>query len=168
MSDPIQFDPPEPSELSELLEGYEVTSLIATGGMGAVYKATQLSLDRSVAIKLLPEELGDLLFRDQFQAEARAMAKLNHVNLIGIYDFGEANGRPYIVMEFVAGKSLYYSSYGKAIDQTTTAELVIGICRGLSHAHDSGIIHRDIKPGNVLLKIKPDNPDHVIATASSV
>ena len=151
MSDPIQFDPPEPSELSELLEGYEVTSLIATGGMGAVYKATQLSLDRSVAIKLLPEELGDLLFRDQFQAEARAMAKLNHVNLIGIYDFGEANGRPYIVMEFVAGKSLYYSSYGKAIDQTTTAELVIGICRGLSHAHDSGIIHRDIKPANILL-----------------
>ena len=141
MSDPIQFDPPEPSELSKLLDGYEVTSLIATGGMGAVYKATQLSLDRPVAIKLLPEEFGeDPSFRNQFQAEARSMAKLNHVNLIGIYDFGEAKGMPFIVMELVAGKSLYYSSYGKAIDQATAIELIIGICRGLGHAHESGIV----------------------------
>lgn len=166
MSDPIQFDPPEPSELSELLDGYQVTSLIATGGMGAVYKATQISLDRSVAIKLLPEEFGDSSFRDQFQAEARAMAKLNHANLIGIYDFGEANGMPYIVMEFVAGKSLYYSSYGKAIDQTTAVELIVGICRGLGHAHESGIIHRDIKPANILLdpNAKPKIGDFGLAS----
>ena len=168
MSDPIQFDPPEPSELSELLDGYEVTSLVATGGMGAVYKATQLSLDRSVAIKLLPKEFGDSSFRDQFQAEARAMAKLNHANLIGIYDFGEANGMPYIVMEFVAGKSLYYSSYGKAIDQTIAVELVIGICRGLGHAHDAGIIHRDIKPANILLdpSARPKIGDFGLASPS--
>jgi serine/threonine protein kinase len=170
MSDPIHFDPPEPSELSALLKGYEVTSLVATGGMGAVYKATQLSLDRDVAVKLLPKELGTPAFREQFQAEARAMAKLNHVNLIGIYDFGEAQGMPYIVMEFVPGKSLYYSSYGKAIDQTAAIEIISGICRGLAHAHDGGIIHRDIKPANILLdpKARPKIGDFGLASATDL
>ncbi len=151
MSDSIHFDPPEPAELSALLDGYEVTDLIATGGMGAVYRATQNSLDRPVAIKLLPSELNDQTFREQFEAEAKAMARLNHPNLIGIYDFGQTDGMPYIVMELVPGKSLYYSCYQKAIDQTTVCELIIGICRGLAHAHDAGIIHRDIKPANILL-----------------
>ena len=151
MSEPISFTPPEPPELTELLSGYEVNSLVAKGGMGAVYHATQVSLDREVAIKLLPEELCDPEFREQFKAEARAMAKLNHPNLIGIFDYGDARGMPYIVMEYVAGQSLYYSSYGKAIDQSTAVEIVIGICRGLGAAHDSGIIHRDIKPANILL-----------------
>ncbi len=151
MSDPISFTPPEPSEFTKLLNGYEVSSLVAKGGMGAVYRATQVSLEREVAIKLLPEELCDPEFREQFRAEAQAMAKLNHPNLIGIFDYGDADGMPYIVMEYVAGKSLYYSSYGKAIDQTTAVEIIIGICRGLAAAHDSGIIHRDIKPANILL-----------------
>ena len=169
MSEPIQFDPPDLSELSKLLDGYEVTSLIATGGMGAVYKATQVSLDRDVAIKLLPVEFGeDPSFRDQFEAEARSMAKLNHANLIGIYDFGEADGMPFIVMELVAGKSLYHSSYGKAIDEATAVQLIIGICRGLAHAHDANIIHRDIKPANILLdpNAKPKIGDFGLAAAS--
>lgn len=155
--------------MSKLLDGYEVTSLIATGGMGAVYKATQVSLDRNVAIKLLPEEFGeDPSFRIQFEAEARSMARLNHDNLIGIYDFGEADGMPYIVMELVAGKSLYYSSYGKVIDEATAVELVIGICRGLAHAHEANIIHRDIKPANILLdpNAKPKIGDFGLAAAS--
>ena len=155
--------------MSKLLDGYEATSLIATGGMGAVYKATQVSLDRNVAIKLLPEEFGeDPSFRIQFEAEARSMARLNHDNLIGIYDFGEADGMPYIVMELVAGKSLYYSSYGKAIDEATAVELVIGICRGLAHAHEANIIHRDIKPANILLdpNAKPKIGDFGLAAAS--
>jgi len=151
MSDPIAFDPPEPQELSDLLDGYEVSSLIATGGMGAVYAAKQVSLDRPVAIKLLPRELGDESFREQFQAEARSMAKLNHPNLIGIYDFGQADGMPFIVMELVEGKSLYYSCYKTAVDQHTACELIIEICEGLAHAHKAGIVHRDIKPANILL-----------------
>jgi len=169
MSEPITFDPPEPTELTELLEGYQVTSLIATGGMGAVYKAIQLSLERFVAIKLLPAEFGaDISFHDQFRAEARSMARLNHANLIGIYDFGEAKGMPYIVMEFVAGKSLYYSSYGKAIDQSTAVELIIGICRGLAHAHEAGIVHRDVKPANILLdaNAQPKIGDFGLASAA--
>lgn len=169
MSEQTQFDPPDLSELSKLFDGYEVISLIATGGMGAVYKASQVSLDRDVAIKLLPVEFGkDPSFRNQFEAEARSMAKLNHDNLIGIYDFGEADGMPYIVMELVAGKSLYHSSYGKAIDETTAVELVIGICRGLAHAHEANIIHRDIKPANILLdpNAKPKIGDFGLAAAS--
>lgn len=168
MSDPIAFDPPKPDELSAMLSGYDVIDLIATGGMGAVYRANQVSLDRPVAIKLLPSELNDPAFREQFQAEARAMAKLNHPNLIGIYDFGQADGMPYIVMELVSGKSLYYSSYGKAIDQTTACEIVIGICRGLAHAHAADIVHRDIKPANILLDsdANPKIGDFGLASAS--
>ena len=169
MSEQTHFDPPDLSELSKLFDGYEVISLIATGGMGAVYKASQVSLDRDVAIKLLPVEFGkDPSFRNQFEAEARSMAKLNHDNLIGIYDFGEADGMPYIVMELVAGKSLYHSSYGKAIDETTAVQLVIGICRGLAHAHEANIIHRDIKPANILLdpNAKPKIGDFGLAAAS--
>lgn len=168
MSEPISFHPPDPAELTELLKGYEVTDLIAAGGMGAVYRAKQLSLDRFVAIKLLPAEMGDdPSFRNLFHAEARAMARLNHVNLIGIYDFGETKGMPYIVMEFVAGKSLHDSSHGKAIDQTTAVEIVIGMCRGLAHAHRAGIIHRDIKPANILLdpKAQPKIGDFGLAAA---
>lgn len=169
MSAPIAFDPPDPSDLSELLQGYQVTSLIAAGGMGAVYKATQLSLERSVAIKLLPAEFGeDPSFRERFHAEARAMARLNHANLIGIYDFGEAGDMPYIVMELVSGKSLHHSSHGKAIDQTLAVKIVIGICRGLAHAHQSGVIHRDIKPANILLdeETQPKIGDFGLAAAA--
>ncbi|YCM42192.1 protein kinase [Verrucomicrobiaceae bacterium 227] len=168
MSAPVEFDPPKPEELSQLLNGYDVTDLIATGGMGAVYRANQISLDRPVAIKLLPSELNDPTFREQFQAEARAMARLNHPNLIGIYDFGQADGMPYIVMELVNGKSLYYSSYGKAVDQTTACEIIIGICRGLAHAHGANIIHRDIKPANILLdaNASPKIGDFGLASAS--
>jgi len=151
MSDSIPFQAPEPDELSALLGRYKVSSLIAVGGMGAVYHATQTSLDREVAIKLLPKELGGPSFRAQFKAEARAMAKLNHPNLIGIFDFGEADGMPYIVMEYVPGKSLYYSCYEKAIEQEVAIRLTSEICSGLAHAHEHDIIHRDIKPANILL-----------------
>ena len=82
MSDAISFDAPEPDELSAHLDNYDVSSLIAVGGMGAVYHANQTSLDRDVAIKLLPAEFGGDAFRAQFATEAKAMAKLNHPNLI--------------------------------------------------------------------------------------
>ena len=156
MSSPIEFNAPEPDHLSKLLDGYKVDGLIAKGGMGAVYHATQTSLDREVAIKVLPSEFGDEEFKEQFRSEAKAMAKLNHPNLIGIYDFGEAEGMPYIVMELVNGKSLYHSSYNKTIDQEEVARLICEICRGLDHAHEGGIIHRDIKPANILLNSKAE------------
>ncbi len=152
MSIPPQFEAPSPEELHELLPAYDVLAFIAKGGMGAVYKAHQKSLERDVAIKILPREFGeDEAFRKRFEDEAKAMAKLNHPNLISVYDFGEVDHMPYIVMEFVDGKSLHHSAHGKAIEQKEVARLVTGICEGLAHAHEAGILHRDIKPANILL-----------------
>src|SRR5688572_30174662 len=105
MSDPhthVAFLAPEIADLAPLFPGYEIETLIATGGMGAVYRAIQKSLDRTVAIKILPQEFSkDAAFCAGFEAEAKAMARLNHPNLIGVYDFGEVNGMLYIIMEFV-------------------------------------------------------------------
>ena len=155
MSSHPQFQAPETSELCELLPAYDVTTFIAKGGMGAVYRASQKSLDRDVAIKILPREFGeDEEFRKRFEAEAKAMAKLNHPNLIGVYDFGEVDDMPYIVMEYVDGKSLHHSAHGKAIDQQEACRLALGICEGLAHAHEADILHRDIKPANILLDPK--------------
>ena len=105
------FTPPQPEEIAKLLPAFEIISLIAKGGMGAVYLARQKSLDREVAIKILPHHFGeDANFRTSFETEAKSMAKLNHPNLIGNYDFGQVDGLLYIVMEMVHGQSLYHAS----------------------------------------------------------
>ena len=148
------FLAPDPAELNELFPGYEIESLIATGGMGAVYCAVQKSLDRTVALKILPKEFSkDAAFCEAFEAEAKAMARLNHPNLVGVYDFGEVNGMLFIIMEYVPGKSIYHSAHGQAIDPSEVNRLVTDICNGLAHAHENGIIHRDIKPSNILLDL---------------
>jgi hypothetical protein len=147
-----QFDAPGVEELQPLFPGYEVSLFVAQGGMGAVYKAHQVSLDRPVAIKILPRQFGeDPQFRESFQAEARAMARLNHPNLIAVYDFGAIDGMLYIIMEYVEGKSLFHSAHGKTVEQVEAARLAAGICQGLAHAHQHQILHRDIKPANILL-----------------
>jgi len=149
---PTPFQAPSLEELAPLFPSYKIEAFIAQGGMGAVYQARQISLDRPVAIKILPREFGaDPEFRESFAAEAKAMARLNHPNLIGVYDFGDVDGMLYLVMELVPGKSLYHSCYGKAIEPTQSAEIIIAICRGIDHAHDADILHRDIKPANILL-----------------
>ena len=154
---PFDFEPPEPPSLQKLLPGYSFEALIAKGGMGAVYKAHQLSLDRDVAVKILPRELGeDPEFRVSFETEARAMAKLNHSNLIAVYDSGSVDGMPYIVMEYVPGKSLYHSAYNKKIEPSEAVRLIRGVLSGLASAHEHGIIHRDIKPANILLTPKAE------------
>ena len=153
----VGFVAPDPAELAPLFPGYEIQSLIATGGMGAVYCAVQKSLDRTVALKILPQELSkDAAFCAGFEAEAKAMARLNHPNLIGVYDFGEVNGMLYIIMEYVPGQSIYHSAYGRSIDPNEVIRLVTGVCNGLAHAHENGIIHRDIKPSNILLDLNAE------------
>ena len=107
MTEP-SFQAPSPQDLADLLPQFDVEFFIAQGGMGAVYKGRQRSLDRDVAIKVLPKEMGaNEEFRESFTTEAKAMAKLNHPNLLGVFDFGSVDGMPYIVMEYVEGGSLY-------------------------------------------------------------
>jgi serine/threonine protein kinase len=146
------FQAPDVEEVNRLFPAYDVDTLIACGGMGAVYHATQRALDRPAAIKMLPREFStDAEFRAGFESEAKAMAKLNHPNLIGVFDFGEVDGMLFIVMEFVPGKSLYEAAHGCTVDQAEALELAIRVCDGLAHAHESNILHRDIKPANILL-----------------
>ena len=146
------FIPPTIEEIAALLPAYDIQSFIAQGGMGAVYMASQRSLDRPVAIKILPRHFGeDAEFRASFETEAKSMAKLNHPNLIGIYDFGQVDGLLYIIMELVHGKSLYHSSYGQTVAPTEAARIIGEVCRGLANAHKHNILHRDIKPSNILL-----------------
>ena len=157
MSDPQThptFIAPEVAQLAPHFPGYDIEILIATGGMGAVYRAIQKSLDRKVAIKILPHEFSnDAAFCAGFEAEAKAMARLNHPNLIGVYDFGDVDGMLFIIMEYVPGQSLFHSSNATAIDPAEAIRLVTGICHGLAHAHENGILHRDIKPSNILLDL---------------
>lgn len=146
------FEAPDLHEVAGLFPSYDIYSLIACGGMGAVYHGNQRSLDRHVAIKILPRAFSnDPEFRVIFEAEAKAMAKLNHPNLIGVYDFGEVEGLLYIIMEYVPGSSLYQVSHGRVVHQDDALKMVISVCRGLAHAHEHGILHRDIKPSNILM-----------------
>ncbi len=164
------FTPPTLEELQENFQQYKVESFIAQGGMGAVYLARQISLDRPVAIKILPQEFGDDTdYRASFEMEAQAMAKLNHVNLVGIYDFGEINGMLFIVMEYVPGRSLFDTAHGQQVDEKEAAKLIAHMCDGLEHAHQAGILHRDIKPANVLIddEAKPKIVDFGLAKAIS-
>lgn len=150
------FEAPEIEELQPLFPGFVIEGFLAQGGMGALYVARQKSLDRPVAIKILPREFGaDPQFRASFESEAKTMARLNHPNLIGVYDFGEAAGYLYIILELVDGESLFEAAHGRVVDPLEAARLVAEICRGLADAHRNGILHRDIKPANVLLAPGP-------------
>ncbi|MCP5534887.1 MAG: serine/threonine protein kinase [Akkermansiaceae bacterium] len=146
---------PTPGELQSQLSSYDRIELLAVGGMGAVYKARQISLDRPVAIKVLTHACSaSTQFREIFKCEARVMAKLNHPNLASIYDYGEVNGMLFIVMQFVEGRSLHEAANGRAVTQNEAASLVSSISKALGHAHASGILHRDIKPANILIDSK--------------
>ncbi len=153
------FVPPTIPELTKLFPQLEILELIGKGGMGAVYKARQPALDRFVALKILaPRSGGDLDFAGRFTREARALARLSHPNIVGVFDFGEMPGhRPdaaplhYFIMEFVDGPNLRQA--GK-LSPREAMEIIPQICAALQFAHDEGIVHRDIKPENVLLDKK--------------
>ncbi|MFT5469941.1 MAG: mono/diheme cytochrome c family protein/predicted Ser/Thr protein kinase [Verrucomicrobiales bacterium] len=145
--------PPPFAELNEEIEGYEVTDLLGVGGMGAVYQATQTNLEREVAIKILSPALSDdPAFEARFLREAKSMAKLNHPNIVQIYDFGRTTaGLGYFVMEFVDGETLHERMERGELDLQTALHATVRICEALHYAHGQGVIHRDIKPGNVML-----------------
>ncbi len=139
------FRAPLVEELEPLFPSYQILSLIARGGMGAVYHAIQTSLEREVAIKILPVEFGgDVAFCESFAAEAKAMAKLNHPNLISVFDFGEVDEMLFIVMEYLPGKSLHEACHGSPIDPMEVVRMMVGVSQGLAHAHEQGILHHEL------------------------
>jgi eukaryotic-like serine/threonine-protein kinase len=134
------------------VSGYEIESVLGRGGMGVVYKTRQLSLGRTVALKMLlagpyasPQE------RLRFRHEAEAIAALRHPNIVQVHDVGEYEGRLYFTMEFVEGGSLAQKSQGTPQPAREAATLVATLARAVHAAHQAGIVHRDLKPGNVLL-----------------
>jgi serine/threonine-protein kinase len=130
---------------------YRVERLLGHGGMATVYLTHDEELHRPVAVKLLAESLaGDASFRARFLREARLAARLSHPNVVGVYDVGETEeGRPYIVMEYVPGTTL--AGLGPVAPKQAV-ELAAQACRGLAHAHAAGVVHRDVKPQNLLLR----------------
>src|SRR3954454_9082571 len=132
---------------------YEIKSLIGRGGMGDLYLARDPNTSRLVAIKLLNASLNSGDLRDRFAREARALAALNHPNIVTIYDYGEFQGSPFIVMEYVRGESLAEKIKRRApLTVTQKLKLMEELCAGLGHAHEAGIIHRDIKPANLMVE----------------
>ncbi len=150
---PPPFDVPSVEEMSALLPQYKFEKLAAYGGMGAVFKARQESLDRPVAIKILPPEFGaEKDFADRFKSEARAMAKLNHTHIVGVYDFGiTTSGHLYLVMEWVQGHTLHEIIHKGSLPVRKAANLAMQLCDALAYAHNHKILHRDIKPGNIMV-----------------
>jgi serine/threonine protein kinase len=140
-------------EAGTLSGRYETGERLGSGGMSNVYKATDRILERQVAVKILAEHLSDDdRFVARFRREALAVARLIHPNIVQVYDSGVDDGRHYIVMEYVAGRSgaQILQRHGP-VDAETAAEVGIQACSGLDYAHRRGIIHRDVKPGNLMI-----------------
>jgi serine/threonine protein kinase len=147
------FVPPEPRQLAEKFPQLEILQLLGQGGMGAVYKARQKHLDRLVALKILPPEVGrSETFTERFTREARSLAKLNHPQIVTVHEFGcTQDGLYYFLMEFVDGTDLRHIIQSGALTSEQALAIVPQICDALHYAHRNGLVHRDIKPENILL-----------------
>ena len=147
-----EFRRAEMETLATAFPEFELIELIGRGGMGEVYQARQKKLNRLVAIKILPEPFGKSdEYTERFHREAQSLARLNHPNIVTIYDYGEANGLCYFVMEFVDGVDLRRMIEAKTLTAEEALRIVPQVCDALQFAHDQGIVHRDIKPANILL-----------------
>ena len=149
----LRLETPDPGTLrfgpsSVLRQRYRLDREIGRGGMGVVYRATDLELQREVAIKVLPERVSTPDARERFLREARAAAALNHPNIVAVHDVGEEHGVPFFVMELVEGRSL---GDAPPWEFSEVVEIACQICAALEHAHAHSIVHRDLKPDNVLL-----------------
>jgi len=144
--------PASPADIARFFPGFEILETLGRGGMGVVYKARQKSLNRLVALKILaPEREKDVSFARRFSIEAETLAKLNHPGIVTVYDFGQAEGLFYLVMEFVDGVTLRALLERSRIAPREALSIVPQICDALQFAHDQGVVHRDIKPENILI-----------------
>jgi tRNA A-37 threonylcarbamoyl transferase component Bud32 len=141
-----------PLEPGAIFHGLEIVQMLGRGGMGVVYKARQPSLDRFVAIKILPKALGqrpELIQR--FTQEAKALASLTHPNIVAVHDFGKEGDQLFFVMEFVDGTNLRPLLRSRELKAREALEIIPTLCNALAYAHSHGVVHRDIKPENILI-----------------
>lgn len=145
--------PTSTDELNELVPGYHFVEHLESGGMGAVYKAVQKSLNRTVAVKVLSKLQSDRQgFKERFKREAQALAQLNHPHIVDVHDFGETrDGQLYYIMEFVVGTDLFHLARVAPPSPRKLLQIFLQVCEALQYAHDHGVVHRDIKPANILL-----------------
>src|ERR1039457_2147083 len=149
---PAAQPPLPPEQIAPHFPQLEILEFLGRGGMGVVYKARQKSLNRLVALKLLaPERVRDPKFAERFAREAQALAALNHPNIVTIYDFGQAGGFYFLLMEFVDGLNLRQLLRTRKFTPEEALTIVPSLCDALQFAHDRGIVHRDIKPQYILL-----------------
>src|SRR5665213_1039074 len=133
------------------LGAYRIESVLGQGGMGVVFRAYDTKLHRPVAIKFLSDDLADAAARRRFQREAQMASSLNHPHILTVYDTGEFDGRQYLATEFVDGGTLKNWAQQQPRSWEDVAELLTGVADGLATAHQAGILHRDVKPDNILV-----------------
>ena len=131
----------------ETISHYRILEKLGEGGMGVVYKAEDTKLKRTVALKLLPAHLNE--HKERFLREAQAAAALNHTNICTIHEIDEAH--PFIAMEFLEGTTLKDKIAQRPLPLNEALDIAIQVCQGLQHAHEKGIVHRDVKPANIMV-----------------
>ena len=144
----------EAKKSSQRIPGYKIIRKLGSGAMATVFLARQISLDRHVAVKVLPKKFSDnKKFIERFYKEGRAAAQLNHPNIVGAYDVGNAGEHHYFVMEYVDGETVYDRvATHKRMNEKDAIEIIRQTAEALKHAHEKGFIHRDIKPKNIMIK----------------
>lgn len=156
--DAAPWTPPAPGHLAAMLPQYDEWVMIGCGGMGAVYRARQISLDRPVAIKVLPPLVGEdaAEFVQRFTNEARTMARLNHPAIVSVHDFGATpDGLLYFAMEYIDGTDVFKMVHAqKKLPPEHALSITAHVCDALAYAHEHGVIHRDIKPANILINME--------------
>ena len=154
------WEPPAPEDLQRDFPQYEIRGILGRGGMGAVYQGWQKSLDRFVAIKILPRGIEDGVsdFTERFKREAKAMAQLKHPGIVAVYDAGETSGGLlYFIMEYIEGTDVQrlVNEHGR-IEPQEALRIACAVCNALGYAHAHGVIHRDIKPSNIMIEADGD------------
>lgn len=159
-AEPMQETPSGALELPTRLGGYELLEELGRGGMGVVYRARQLGLDREVAVKMiLRGQLATPSERERFCAEAEAAARLDHPNIVPVYEVGEAEGRPFFSMKYIAGRTLAQLLAEHPLPAHQAASILAAVSRAIHFAHEKGVLHRDLKPSNIL--IDADGEPHI-------